>query len=215
MRATDGLSERQTVGESDVQERIGSITSVLQPGPHFAEALSPRDTSPWLDSQLLHQHCWLRASICSPDLLACADTHSHIQTHTGLKVMCIYLDTQARARQKFVLTIRRHPFRFCWCDEFEDGRMTAKTFRRENVASGTDELWLWIREKSLSTRVGKYSVTQQPFCLCYMYLMAQSAASPIKYLCFYKQWLCKVCSWRACTSHKSTLPNSLPKKIKK
>lgn len=98
---------------------------------------SPRDVAPWLDSQLLHQHSWPRTSICSPDLLACMLTHiTHIETHTGYKVICIYLETQAWARQSSLLNIPGSLFSFVEVNSAA-GRMTVKTFR------GTNELPLW------------------------------------------------------------------------
>lgn len=80
--------------------------------------LSSGDAAPRLDSQLLHQHCWPWTSICSPDLLACTQTqNSHTLRHIrDIKLEYVYLDTQAWARHRSLLTISRLPLRFCRCE---------------------------------------------------------------------------------------------------
>lgn len=106
-------SARQTVGESDVQEKRGSITSVLQPGPQSA-ALSPE----------MQLHGWILNSCIStvgpapPSVpQTCWPARKHAFRHTGLKLICIYCiwtHTLSRAKQKSLLKALFHLCR-CGC----------------------------------------------------------------------------------------------------
>lgn len=119
VRATDRQSELQTAGESDVQEKASSITSVLQPGPQSAAVLFPPETQllGWVFNSCIStvgpeppsvpQTCWpARRHTRQGDAHSLTQTH----THTGFKVICIYLGTQARARQRSLLKLPKAPF---------------------------------------------------------------------------------------------------------
>lgn len=78
-------------------------------------------------------------------------THiTHIETHTGYKVICIYLETQAWARQSSLLNIPRNLFSFVEVDSAA-GRMTVKTFK------GTNELSLWKSKARVGEIKGRAS----------------------------------------------------------
>lgn len=114
VRATDRQSEQQTAGESDVQEKASSITSVLQPGPQSAAVLFPPET------QLLG---WVFNSCIStvgpeppsvPQTCWPAHKHTHIRgtrTHTQDLKLYAYIWTHRPGQDSGVCSNSpKHPF---------------------------------------------------------------------------------------------------------
>lgn len=143
VRVTDRQPERQTAGESDAEETASSITSVLQPGPQSAEALFPQRRSPLAG---LANSCISTAGPEPPSVpQTCWPVRRHThqgRTHTQFKVIRIYLDTQAWARWRKLLTIPKRPFTNIsfWLDDNKHTR------REEILAQGTNELSLYISQ---------------------------------------------------------------------
>lgn len=90
-------SNRQAVRATDswrewcLRNRSVPLHQSSSRGPSQQQHFPPGDAAPWLDTQLLHQHCWPRASICSPDLLACTQTHALTHLHTQRIKTCMYI----------------------------------------------------------------------------------------------------------------------------
>lgn len=130
-------------------------------GAPVSSGTFPREAAPWLDSQLLHQHCWPRASICSPDLLACTQTHTLARWDTHRIDTYMYICGHTHTGPGMKEESAHHPeapCHFCRCGFFSLQLVgwQLKYSGEENSAQGSNELWLYLPTLS-------EFLTQRPF----------------------------------------------------